>query len=89
MPMKIYRVGRTVPTRKLPQSGLLKSNIVHESKANNANTMINDSHFGFWNKFIFKTLDVLNPILVRHPKFADKIIQYSEKFIKSDNIVTM
>ena len=84
MPMKIYRVGRTVSTRKLLQSGLLKSNIVHESKANNANTMINDSHFGFWNKFIFKTLDVLNPILVRHP-----IIQYSEKFIKSDNIVTM
>ena len=51
-------------------------------KHDNAKNISNDIKINNFEKFIFYTIDYLNPLIIKHPKFGNKIIKLSEKIIK-------
>ena len=46
-----------------------------------ANNVMQNTHFGYWNAFLFGALDKMSGFISKHPKIGKEIMAVTEKMI--------
>ena len=63
----------------------IKEKPVITNLANDGAHIMQDSHLNFIDKFIFKTLDKISPVMDKHSILRNNIMKITEKILKANN----
>lgn len=86
MALKINNITPAVRTSKLKRTPLFKEPSICIEKINYDGTnIVKNSQLNFLDKFIFKTLDIISPIIDKHSIFKRNVLKISEKILRSSN----
>ena len=85
MPIKL---DRTKPTCLIfyNRTSLIKKEIPLVKPENyHADNILKNCHFNKWHNFVFRMVDLINPIVYKHPKLNTKLMNFAEKLLKNSN----
>lgn len=86
MAMKVNSINIGVHNSKIKKMPLFKKETPVKEKIDfDATNIMQDSHLNFFDRFMFKTLDAISPIMAKHTILKNNIIKLTERIIKTNS----